>query len=66
MKMKLEIDLEPFRIPSEVYIIENPVLRQDGFKTPRSFKLSELDDDTLDLLCDQFRSDIFAAARKKK
>ena len=57
------IELVPFRVPS--YVIQKTPARprQDGFKEAPKYHLSELDEDTLIALCDQFKADVLAKAK---
>ena len=62
--LNTKIKLVPFRVPSYV-IIERPVRpRQDGYLEVPRFHISELDDDTLTQLCDEFKSNVFKKARE--
>lgn len=40
------------------------VTRQEGFKEAPSYKLTELEDSTLEKLCDEFRENVFKFANK--
>lgn len=67
MKLTTEVELVPFTVPNYV-AVKMPVRpRQDGpnFGAPK-YRLSELDDKTLDLLCRKFREDVFAKARSNE
>lgn len=64
MAIETKIKLQPFRVPNFA-ICEVPAgRRQDGFKEAPKYALSELDDETLEELCRQFKDDVFAKARK--
>lgn len=63
--MKLEVELQPFTVPNFVLQVIPPRAREAGIDKPVSFHLSELDADTLDRLCWQFRAAVFEKAGKK-
>jgi len=66
MTITTGVKLKPFMVPNFV-IQETPTGRkQDGFKESPKFALHELDDLTLQALCDQFVEDVFAKAEKGK
>lgn len=48
MPVKVFVELCPFEVPTKVFIKQEPVTRQEGFKEAPSYKLTELDDSTLD------------------
>lgn len=60
--MKSEVKLQPIRVPNYILAEQEQGRRQDGFKEGIKFHVSELDEDTLNDLCDQFRLDLFAKA----
>lgn len=66
--MDIKIKLKPFRVPNFVLVDADRVgQRQDGFNPDNNgmkFELSQLDEDTLDELCEQFRADVFQKAGK--
>lgn len=62
--MKAEIELEPFRTPNYVLTKAKVGRRQDGFENVPKFHISELSDETLNELCDQFRKEIFEKKAK--
>lgn len=57
--------LQPFSVPN--YAIEEARVgkREDGLVETPKHHLSELDEDVLSQLCDQFRADVFARARER-
>lgn len=62
--MNHSIKLKPFNVPSFA-IQEIPAgSRQEGFTQAPSYPLSDLGADTLDALCAEFRSSVFAKAGK--
>lgn len=61
-----KINLKPFRTPNHVLIERPPRPRQEGINFDSgSIPLSELDVDTLDELCREFRENIFQKAGKE-
>ena len=66
MTIITHVKLRPFSVPNFVIQETAPGLKQDGFKEPSTFALHELDTDTLEGLCDQFRKDVFAKAEKRR
>ncbi len=60
MKAKIELELQPFSIPNFVRPVENPDTTRDALAIP----LSALDSNTLDRLCDEFRTAVFQKAGK--
>lgn len=64
MSVKLSIELCPFEVPARVLVKQEPGSRQEGFKEAPSYKLAELDVDTLEKLCDEFRENVFKFANK--
>lgn len=67
MKMKItqEIDVQPFMTPNFVITRMPTGKKQDGFQEAPKLPLADVDAATLSMLCDQFRSDVFAKAGKK-
>jgi len=59
MKIKIEVAVEPFITPNYVQI-------KNVCEGNRSVALSELDSDTLDQLCDDFRDSVFKKANKNQ
>lgn len=60
MRIKIDIELEPFRVPNYVRLKPKPGLREEGFVDRPKYHLSELSDEILESLCEQFRKDVFA------
>ena len=62
--MEMKIKLKPFRVPN--FVLSEPKItsREEGLQEPPKFALSEIDEATLDLLCEQFREDVFEKAGK--
>ena len=66
MTITTGVKLKPFMVPNFV-IQETPTGRkQDGFKESPKFALHELDDFTLQALCDQFTTDVFEKVEKQR
>lgn len=64
IRMKIEVELKPWRVPS--YVIPKRVARprQEGFQEGMKLHISEVDAEALAELCDRFRADVFAKAGK--
>jgi hypothetical protein len=57
--------LDPFPVPDKVWIQQPVKSRQEGFKPDLNYiPLSELDEQTLNELCDAFKQGVFEKARK--
>ena len=56
MKMKIEVEVEPFTAPNFVRV-------SDAAET--AVPLADVDAQVLSALCDQFRESVFKIARKK-
>lgn len=59
MKFLIAIDLQSFSVPDFIYEEYDQV---SGSREARKFHLSELDDDTLEQMCLEFRNEIFRKA----
>lgn len=62
--MEIKIKLKPINTPNFVLSEPRPGKREDGPLEPPKFALSEIDEETLHLLCEQFRKDVFKKAGK--
>jgi hypothetical protein len=64
--MEIKIKLQPFRVPN--YVLPEPRVskRQDGVTMTEKYHLRELDKETLEQLCDEFRAGVFAKAATPK
>jgi len=62
--MKLTIELQPFTVPNFVRPIAPPGARQDGWKETPAIPLGELNVETLEGLCSEFREAVFKKAGK--
>ena len=65
MKAKLEIELKPFAVPNFVLVERTQSAIEHGVEEPSTLHLSELDADTLDRLCYEFRVAVFQKAGKR-
>lgn len=66
LKTTIEVELQPFTVPDKVYAVAPEGTRQGGFVAPTSFWLSDLDADTLDTMCNEFRREVFKRTGKKE
>ena len=64
MKTKIEVNLHPIETPNYVTAETSPGKRQDGFVERPRYKLSELSEQVLSQLCNEFRAEIFKKAGK--
>lgn len=60
--MKIKVELVPMGTPNFIMQKMSAGQKQDGFKESPKFALSELDEETLAGLCDEFRAEIFQKA----
>ena len=65
MNIETKVKLQPFRTPNFVLVESHVAPRQQGLVESPKYALKDLDEATLDLLCDQFREDIFKKAGKQ-
>lgn len=66
MKIKLEQEVQPFQVPNFVIVVAKPRPKQEGFVEATKYALGDLADETLEMLCDQFRRDVFARAKQQR
>lgn len=64
MKTTIEIELQPFTVPNFVLTVQAPRPKQDGIQETPKYALSDLDPNTLERLCNQFRDAVFEKAGK--
>ncbi len=64
IEIKAEIELNPFIVPTTVSIKPSIGKRQDGF-TLTEMPLSDLDCETLNKMCEQFKDSVLKNAGKK-
>ena len=62
--MKHEIELKPFRVPNFVLPVPRAAKRQDGWQEAVGIPLSELSEETLLAMCEEFKQGVFAKAGK--
>lgn len=62
MFAKIILKLKPFTVPNFVIVEEQPKERSEGFQEGRKFALKELDFETLEMLCLEFRKEVFEKA----
>ena len=60
----INLELQPFAVPTDVTIKMPPGKREDGMKTAPSMKLTDIPEDVLAVLCEEFTTAVFAAAGK--
>lgn len=65
MKTTIEIKLKSFAVPDFVLVEEKSKERQEGFSKGRKYALNELDVETLESLCREFKQEVFAKAGKQ-
>jgi hypothetical protein len=66
MLVPVSLDIVEFPVPDKVSVRGSLDLKSMGFTDNRTVHLSELDTDTLEVLCKQFRQDVFAKAGKPR
>jgi len=66
MEILFKINIKPFQVPNFVIVDGKPGLKLSGFKESSSIPLAELDPEQLSVLCDEFRSAVFAKAGKEE
>lgn len=62
---QIKLEINPFDVPKSVSLKLPVGKRQDGFAKPTSIHLSELDDETLHQLCDDFIINVYKIAKKE-
>lgn len=65
MKITQAVELQPFTTPNFILFAAPPGLRGEGFKETPKIALADAEPETLSILCDRFRRDIFEKAGKK-
>lgn len=61
----IQIELNPFSVPSEVTLKQEVGRREDGLRPVQVLKLSELSYEVLDALCEEFRENVMRAADQR-
>ena len=64
MKATIELELKPFSVPNYVLTVPKIGERQDGLVEAPKYALKDLDVETLDQLCNEFRDSVFKKANK--
>ena len=62
--MEMKIELQPMTVPNFVTQKGSVRSREEGFTEAPKYALKDMDTETLDKLCNQFRADVFAKANK--
>ena len=62
--MKIEVELNPFIVPEKVIQKTKPFAEGRGYSSLPTYLLSDLEEETLSALCDEFRKGVFAQAGK--
>ena len=62
---EVKVKLQPFRVPNYVLTAPKVGRRQDGMQELPKFHLSELDEETLNELCDEFRAGVLKKAAQE-
>lgn len=60
---KIEVELQPFPLPTGVYIKMAPGLKQDGMRPAQEIKIRDLNIRVLEVLIDEFRNSLLAEHR---
>jgi hypothetical protein len=66
VKASIEVELQPFTTPNFVLTVQPPRPKQEGFVETPKLALSDLDSNTLERMCDDFRSEVFKKAGKSR
>lgn len=66
MKITTEIELQPFTVPNYVIVKMPPRPKQDGIRESPKYHISELDENTLNKLCDEFRAAVLRKAKEPR
>jgi len=66
MKATMQVELQPFQTPNFVRAVTKPGKREDGIQESPCYPLSDLDAETLDKLCRDFRAEVFRKAGKEQ
>ena len=60
MTAKIQVELKPFAAPNFAIAVE-----PHGVEKKTAYALCELDEETLDAMCDEFRTEVFKKAGKE-
>jgi hypothetical protein len=65
MNLKIDLEIEPFKAPGAVFLVNPPGKKEDGFDYKfGTIPTARLDAAVLSELCDKFRAEVFARAGK--
>ena len=64
--MHVKVEVYPFDVPEFVRMKQKPGLRQDGLRPVTTFPLSQVDDETLKQLCDEFVAAVYERAGRTR
>lgn len=64
MKVEIEVELKPFRVPDFAQIDSSQKLNQEGFTPMEYYPLSELTAEALESMCEEFTKSVFEKAGK--
>jgi len=63
MKANIEVEIIPFKVPDSISIIRKSRFSESGTEISDGFILSDLSNNTLSDLCDEFRASVFEKAQ---
>lgn len=66
MKVMIEVRLKPFTVPNFVIAETEARPRQEGVSLAQQYRLSALDPETLERLCEEFTNAVFKKAGKQR
>lgn len=66
MEVKIEVKLQPFKVPNYVLTEVKAKSREDGYQEAPKYALNEISSEALLMLCEQFTHDVFKKAGKEK
>lgn len=65
MKVEIEYEIQPFKVPSYVICKPKPGLKQDGLVETPKLELSQLSKTDLLKMCEEFTREVMKKAGKK-
>jgi hypothetical protein len=60
----IKVELKSLNVPNFVIPVSKPGRKQDGFKPVEGIPIGDMDENTLSVLCDEFRRNVFIKAGK--
>lgn len=66
MKITTEVELMPFNVPNYVIVKMPPRPKQEGIHESPKYHLSELSEETLNQLCEEFRAEVFRKSKEPR